>query len=302
MPSRLFKPLLLLLIAVLTSVLLSCQNQHYNLPALSEEKNQLKLPGKIVWHDLLTESPEKTQHFYEQLLGWQFEPVSLELGNSELPYTLIRNKGRLIGGMIDQRKIRAKVDISQWFTLMSVTDIKSAVATVKSMGGRTHGNIVELGERGKIVVIEDKQGALSALLETRYGDPADKGFPRVGDFLWNELWTSDINQAQQFYQSLAPLKAEQHHLSYAYTSFSSQGQKRFGVMAQPIPDLEPVWVSYVRVQDEISLDKMLSKVEQLGGDILVAKQKREIGGHVALIRDPSGAGLALQTWPKAGEE
>ena len=42
---------------------------------------------------------------------------------------------------------------------------------------------------------------------------------------------------------------------------------------------------------------MLDRVVSLGGEILLPVEDREIGGQVALIAGPSGAGVVLQTWP-----
>jgi predicted enzyme related to lactoylglutathione lyase len=58
----------------------------------------------------------------------------------------------------------------------------------------------------------------------------------------------------------------------------------------------PLWVSYLRVADEASLDAILARVEPLGGRILMPATARPAGGMLAVVADPSGAGIALQTW------
>jgi hypothetical protein len=68
-------------------------------------------------------------------------------------------------------------------------------------------------------------------------------------------------------------------------------------MKIPVEDLTPLWVSYLRIEDATALDAIVARVEELGGSILLDPQDREIGGRVALIAGPSGAGIALQTWP-----
>ena len=62
----------------------------------------------------------------------------------------------------------------------------------------------------------------------------------------------------------------------------------------PFEDVRPVWVNYVRVEDPGAIT---SRVAGLGGKVLVEAQERRIGGVVALVADPSGAGVAVQTWP-----
>ena len=44
-----------------------------------------------------------------------------------------------------------------------------------------------------IVIGGGPAGALLALLQTRDGDPADRE-AEIGDFLWDELWTTDVDR------------------------------------------------------------------------------------------------------------
>ena len=68
------------------------------------------------------------------------------------------------------------------------------------------------------------------------------------------------------------------------------------MITNPVEGLIPVWVTYIRAADDAELDSIVAKVENLGGSLLLAPQDRAIGGRVALIADPSGAGIAIQTW------
>jgi uncharacterized protein len=259
-------PVYLLLIALAVA---SCAGNSINIPAIEGGTTERQLPGKIIWHELLTDTPAETERFYSGLFGWKFE----SLPDPKVNYRLIRHRGRAIGGMIDETRLPTRVDISQWVSLISVLDIEA-----------------------------DSQGALFALLQTRDGDPGDdSGVPSSGDFLWDELWTGDIERAATFYSGLAPYRGETRTLdgaesSYEYLILSSAGQKRLGVRENPVENLPPLWVNYLRVADEDELAEILGKVESLGGDILVPAVSRPGGGAVAIIAGPSGAGIALQTW------
>jgi predicted enzyme related to lactoylglutathione lyase len=65
-------------------------------------------------------------------------------------------------------------------------------------------------------------------------------------------------------------------------------------MLKPLDGLDPVWVSYIRVENPAQIT---SRVADLGGRVIVEAQPRPLGGEVAFIAGPSGAGIALQTWP-----
>ena len=278
-----------------TALVAACSVTDVNVPAIGDSGKQL--PGKMVWHELLTDTPQQTEQFYGGLFGWEFRP----LPDARLNYKLIYNQGRAIGGMIDQTRLPTDADISQWVSLLSVTDSHAATATLAGNGGAVFTPPTELGDRGTIAVVADNQGALFALLNSASGDPPDSDEIRTGDFMWDELWARDADAAAALYKTLAKFEIEATVLEggdepVPYKVFSSQGQPRFGIRNNPVVDMPPMWLQYLRVQDKAALDAVLAKVESLGGRILLPATKRPSLGHMAIIAGPSGAGVALQTW------
>ncbi len=269
-----------------------------NLPPINTGSAETALPGKIIWHELLTDTPTKTQTFYATLFGWEFAP----LADEDINYRLITHNGKPIGGMVDQTRLPTTADISQWVQLLAVADIEAATSVVRDNGGTVFTPPTSLGDRGTVAVVADPQGGLFALLETDGKDPADTGnLPESGQFLWNELWTSDLDGAARFYAQLAPYEVNERMLTNAegqvsYRVLSSQQQRRAGIRANPVEDLKTLWVNYLRVSNEAALNDILAQVEGLGGEILVPAVARPGGGHVAIIAGPSGAGIALQAW------
>lgn len=273
----------------------ACSTVPVNLPSVTGQATGNRLPGKIVWHDLLTDKPRESQRFYEELFGWEFERIGPNFGPvARANYTLIRHQGRLIGGMIDESTLDTDAEISQWVVLMSTGDIDAAVAQLERAGGSVLTPPTDLADRGRIAVVTDPQGALFALLETRDGDP-DEHEPPINGFLWNEVWADDVEAATAFYSGLVGLDAgeEAFAAGQSYRYLSDAGRPRFGILQRPRPDVPPLWATYVRVADPAPI---VARVEELGGRVLLDTQERPIGGKVALIADPSGAGIALQTW------
>jgi len=281
-------------------LVVACATIEIDLPSVSDVPTSQRLPGKIIWHDLLTNDVQASQKFYGELFGWEFESIGSDSGfKSDSIYTLIRHDGRLIGGMIDTVALNGKDDISQWVVVMSVDDVDAAAAKFAADGGEVITPPSDLQRRGRLAVVRDTEGALLALLQTRDGDPVDSE-PVVDEFLWDELWTSDVDSATQFYSSMTGLQADewetdQDQSSAATYRLLKSGEKpRVGIMPNPLEELGPVWVSYLRVESPADI---AAKVEALGGYVIVAAQARAIGGEVAFIAGPSGAGIALQTWP-----
>jgi len=267
----------------------ACTTLNINLPSITESATGERLPGKIIWRDLLTNDPAASQRFYGELFGWTFESVGPA-------YTLIRHNGKLTGGMIDTLALNNRDDISQWVVLMSVEDIDTGIARVTTAGGEVIAPVTDVQARGRLAVLRDAEGALMGLLETKDGDPGDR-IAEIGDFLWDELWTTDVSNATAFYSGLTGLEESSiaDEASAAnYRLLKSGDTPRVGIMPNPLDGLDPVWVSYLRVESPAAI---ASRVSDLGGRVIVEAQPRSIGGEVAFVAGPSGAGIALQTWP-----
>jgi len=282
------------------SFIVACATIEIDLPAVTDSPGNERLPGKIIWRDLLTHDLSGSKEFYGSLFGWEFESVGRDSGfGSDSAYTLIRHKGRLIGGMIDTMALNGKNDISQWVVVMSVGDVDKAASSFAASGGEVITPPTDLRRRGRLAVVRDAEGALLGLLQTKDGDPVDSE-PVVDGFLWDELWTSDIENATEFYANVTGLQADDLDLerdqgaSLTYRLLKSAETPRVGIMANPLEELGPVWVSYLRVESPADI---AAKVDAVGGRVIVEAQARAIGGDVAFIAGPSGAGIALQTWP-----
>ena len=114
------------------------------------------------------------------------------------------------------------------------------------------------------------------------------------------VWVPDITAAADFYKTIAPFSLAEEQLGNAnYSGLVVDGRPRAGVLKNPLQDegLESTWVSYIRVADM----SLLGKVAELGGEVLLDANARPIGGEVAIIRGPSGAGVLLQTWDESQE-
>lgn len=277
-------------LALLTA---GCATLAPNLPAITDAPTDARASGRVVWHDLLTDTPDESRRFYSELFGWEFERPGF---GGPRGYELIRHDGRLIGGMVDANLLRRDVNISQWITVISVDDIDSAAARVEREGGEVLTPPTDVGARGTLAVATGSEGAVFALVETRDGDPGEAE-PVTNGWLWDELWTGDVDRSTAFYRSVLGYGFEDRRPGAADTNYrllTAGGRPRAGVLSNPFEGERPVWVNYLRVADPAAV---AARVASLGGRVLVEAHNRPVGGRVALIADPSGAAVALQTWP-----
>ena len=282
--------------ALILLVMLGCTATGVSLPAVTEAPTGEHQVGRIIWRDLISDKPAESRKFYEELFGWEFQGVGnlFNLGGEDA-YSLIRHNGRLIGGMVNEERLQNDAgDISQWVVLMSVADVDAAAATFAAEGGEVLTPPADVADRGRMAIVVDPQGALLALVQTAEGDP-EWHQPGYGDFLWDELWTSDLEAATSFYTGMTGLEENEVELAAdrTYRTLNRGGEPTLGMMAHPFQEKRPVWVTYIRVEDPAAIT---ARVEELGGTVYLEAQDRPLGGQVALIADPSGAGIALQTW------
>jgi predicted enzyme related to lactoylglutathione lyase len=277
------------LLISLTAALAGCAGiDPARIPAIATDAD-VRMPGKVVWHDLLSEDPEAAKRFYGELFGWTFRDVDLGAGRT---YTVIEHEGQTIGGIVDGRDLNRTTNVSRWIPVLSVADMDRAVAAARADGGSVYRTPVEIPRRGRMAVIGDPQGSVLALLESNTGDPADR-LANQGDWLWNEIWTTDLDATVAFYRRLEPAFELDSARDGSYRFLRAGGKPRVGVLPMPFPEIKPTWVAYVRTSDPAAI---AAKAAELGGRVLLAPRENPNGGTVAILNDPSGAGFLVQTW------
>jgi len=244
--------------------------------------------GKFVWYDLLTPDAAQARSFYRHLLGWTFEQTGR--------YTLIRNQGQRIGGIVEVIPQSGDKVESLWLPVMSVADVDQAVQFVQEKGGVILKGPVNMKFRGRGALISDPQGAHLLLLHAADGDPQDTT-PGTGDWVWNEIWTNQPRKTSAFYQSLGNYRSTA--INQEYEILSNDNRWRGGIRYIFKKEYRTRWVPAVGVKNP---EKILEKVSALGGTILVRPDEPPSNGNTALIADPGGALLMLQRWPDESAE
>ena len=274
--------------ALLTAASLACAKASHH-PAITLTPTNVELPGKVVWHDLVTPDPDGARKFYGAMFGWEFK----DAGDKAPHYTVVSLGGRPIAGILDSRGRKAEKATSQWVGSISVRDVDAAVSSVKAHGGNVLWGPKTLGPRGPVALVADAEHAAFALMRAPEGDPADES-PAVNDWLWNEMWTRQPDSAASFYGRLADYKvAPSDNPNRTYFVLATSGQPRAGIAELKAAEAHPTWLAYVRVANVAA---SVGRAESLGAKVLIAPSPELRNGTVALIADPSGAMIALQYW------
>lgn len=271
------------MIVVVVMALLACAKPMPTVPPLGTDDT--RLPGKVVWHDLITPELEKAKAFYSGLFGWTFEDLSDG-------YSLASLDGRPVAGI-------ASLDLAgrvgHWLSLVSVTDIGAVHEQALAADAASVKAPFEVPGRGEVAVMRDPQGAAFGIVQSSQGDPKDLK-AELNDWLWDEIWTDDVDAAGQFYTSVLGYEvAEKEGDGVTYRFLAHNATPRVGLLEKMSPEMKNTWVSFILVADVAAA---VANVESLGGQVLVAPQANIRNGSLAIITDPSGAGLILQEWTK----
>ena len=116
-----------------------------------------------------------------------------------------------------------------------------------------------------------------------------------GFFHWNELLTTDVDKAKDFFSKTVGWTFEDMPMPDGgkYYVAMSEGEPVGGMMNMPaaVPSgTPPHWLSYLEVED---LEDAASKVKAAGGTVLREPFEVPEVGRIAMIADPTGAVLGL---------
>lgn len=264
-----------------------------SLPPLVDGPATSPIPGKFVWHNLVTGDGEAARRFYGELFGWEFDV------KDDGRYSVIRYQGRNLGGILDTSKEGKTPKRGHWLSAMSVSNLDASLAAIGKAGGKQLEAPTDVSGVGRVVTVEDADGAVLHLLASSKGDPPDAE-PAVHTWLWHELLANHREHAVEFYRSAFGYRIEalNDKPGSEYQVLWSSGEARAGILQNPFEKTRSAWIPYVRVADPAALAE---RVAGLGGRVVLAPRPDVRDGTLALVLDPSGAPIALQQWSPAVE-
>lgn len=266
-------------------VMAGCKSTKIILPTVSENAANIQLQGKFVWFDLYTTDMTSASNFYDALFGWDFERTN----DLQPQVKTIFHRGKPIGNMFGRD---AEPGDSEWISSLSVPEVSVMTEMVEELGGTVQSPPKVMPDRGVQAVVLDAQGAKIALLTSSTGDPMDTPFA-INRWMGSELWTSDPTKATTFYVHLAqytPTTMDEQ-TSMPYTLLSTKGHPRATINASLQKSTKPQWVPLILVNNLLNI---LTRVEKLGGTVLLPPDPAFRKGQAAIIQDPSGAMVSIQ--------
>jgi predicted enzyme related to lactoylglutathione lyase len=244
--------------------------------------------GRFVWYENLTGDPAKAIDFYTEVVGWKTQPF----GEDNDYVMWVGSQGPLGGVMKLPPEAEKTGAPPHWMAHVLVENVDTTASLVKKLGGKIHKEPEDIPTVGRFAVVADPQSAfISIFTPASTMTPHDTS--KEGEFCWNELMTSDINAAFNFYSQLFGWKILQDMDMGpvgTYRVFGMGEIQMGGIMMLPKgAPMPPMWIYYVETSD---LDAAMARTTKRGGKVMNGPMEVP-GGRIAQLMDPQGAAFAL---------
>lgn len=241
--------------------------------------------GVFCWVDLVAHDLEAAKRWYCELFDWTVEDADTQGGP---PYAMFSKGGKIVAaaGQMSADMRGAGVP-PMWNNYVSVPDCAATEAKAIELGARVTVPTMQVMDAGWLCFLQDPTGAMFALWQPNAHHGAEL-VNAPGAFCWNELATTDLESAKQFYSGLFGWEYQSDSSDFPYVSIKVGGRENGGMISMPpgAEGMPPCWSAYFTVAN---LDEALQKITQTGGKILFGPQDIEEVGPFAVVSDPQGA-------------
>jgi predicted enzyme related to lactoylglutathione lyase len=244
------------------------------------------IPGKFVWFEYVGNDVETAQGFYGAVFGWR--TVAFPMGGDAV-YQMIYSGDTMIGGYSPRTDRAGR---AHWLSYVSVDDVDACAKIATYKGGTIIEAPHDIPNVGRTATIRDPQGAEFAMIKRTVGDdPADHAHAPDGQWLWNELHTTDPPAAIEFYEALVGYTHKSMDMGPGgtYHTLHHGETGRAGVTSH-LAGAAPHWLPYVTMSD---VDATIARARKAGGRIPMSPEDIRGVGRFGIVQDPTGATVAM---------
>lgn len=235
-------------------------------------------PGTFCWADLGVADRDGAKAFYGELFGWEAEDRP---GPSGDVYTFLKKDGAMVAGLREGTPL--------WLSYVSVENLEETLERARATGATVEREIHDASPAGRLAAVSDPLGAAFGLWEP--GDFPGAGLvDDVGTMVWQQLSTSDVGTAKDWYGELFGWTWEQLEGDGGWANARNRdGGLAAGLTQLPVPGVTPAWEVSFTVAD---VPAACGRAEELGGSTIMPRTETPVG-DVAVVSDPQGAPMSL---------
>jgi predicted enzyme related to lactoylglutathione lyase len=237
--------------------------------------------GVPSWVDMATADLAASVAFYTQLFGWDSQDMGEEAGH----YTMMLKAGKPVAALMAAQDPGP----ARWSTWVNVDDADSVAKAAEAAGGKIVVAPMDVMTAGRMAVFADLTGAIVGAWQPRDHIGAQL-VNEPGALIWNELETSDLAKAKEFYSAVFGWGwggSDQYAEAKVAGLTVAAVQPRPRGLPAEVPDF---WQVYFGSAD---VDADVSKATGLGATVFVEPTDIPGTGRFAVLGDPQGAAFAL---------
>jgi len=230
-------------------------------------------PGSFCWVSLATDDGDAARAFYGEVLGWEFEGPLASVG------------GRAVAAIRPPGEPGAP---PRFHCYVSVPSADAAAERTEALGGSVLAAPRDVGPAGRMAILTDAQGAAFCVWQP--GEHVGAGVVNVpGALTWNDLVTTDIDDAERFYGALFGWTLEAAWEDPPYEVIHLDDGRPNGGMVVAEEGQPPAWLAYFASDDVVAT---AARAEAAGAAVVNGPTDVPAGTFVVL-RDPQGAVFCL---------
>jgi uncharacterized protein len=112
--------------------------------------------GSFYWNELLTKDAERAQRFYQQTIGWTFEPMAMDGGRT---YWIAKADDKPVAGLFPTTGPDFEGVPEQWMPYLAVDDVDARVDRAIAAGAQLMRPIFDVPGVGRIAILREPGGA-----------------------------------------------------------------------------------------------------------------------------------------------
>lgn len=247
--------------------------------------------GRFLWHELQTKDIARATTFYTAVAPWTVKTATPAPGMP--PYTMLVNGNVPVAGVWQYPSDEiAKGAPGCWVPYLGTDDVDATWNEALSFGAKAMMPPKDIPTVGRIAVLSDPQNIMFGLLSPSMPTGAEEA-PKMGEFSWHDLASTDFDGSLGFYSRLFSWKKTEAMDMGKDGIYQMFGRDRFtygGAFKTDPARNPPHWMSYIEVPD---LDGSMEAVRAKGGTITVGPHEVPGGDRIALCLDDQGVRFAL---------
>ncbi|MCU1453255.1 MAG: Glyoxalase/bleomycin resistance protein/dioxygenase [Acidimicrobiales bacterium] len=230
--------------------------------------------GTPSWIDLGTPDPDAAAAFYSGLFGWTVNDLGPDAGG----YRIATLKDKGVAGL----GVQMSQDMPPfWSVYVSSEDTDATAAKAVEAGGTVVVEPMDVMEAGRMAVLQDATGSFISVWQPGETIGAEL-VNEPGTFAWNELATTDLAAARDFYTATFGWGTEGDAESGC--QFTVGGEMVCGAHVAGEGEF-PAWSVWFAVED---CDASAARATELGATVLMPPNDMDFG-RGAVLSDPQGA-------------